>query len=70
MTERKSRGALERENIALRDVLQAILLANGGRMAVADAYYLGHARQNIAIEHLNSRLVVYLEAAKAVEVPS
>lgn len=67
---RKSRGVLERENTALHDVLQAILLANGGRMAVADAYYVGHARQNIALEHIDRRIIVYLEPPKNPEVQS
>lgn len=67
---RKSRGDLEREVNGLRDVLQAILLANGGRLAIADAYYLGRTRQNIAVEHLDRRIIVYLEAPKAPEPES
>lgn len=52
---------------ALLVVVDAILLAYGQgpqhRLAVADAFYVGRPRQNVAVESLHDRVIVYLEPA-------
>jgi hypothetical protein len=39
-------------------------------VAIADAYYYGHPRQNIAVQHVDQRIIVFLEDAKKPEASS
>lgn len=55
---RQQLAALSLEHTALLDIINAILRANGGRMAIARAYLVGANRRPIALDNYADRFVV------------
>jgi hypothetical protein len=50
--------AAERQRDALMDILNAIVLSQGGGLTVTDEYTFGQPRRQIQVERLPGRMVV------------
>lgn len=68
VTRNVAAASWQKRHDALLTVLNAILLAKGDgpqhRLAVANVFYEGVPRRNVAVEQVADRIVVYLEPSK------